>query len=150
MNLSFYCISSWCNSSYYSNCPVESNQHGKKFNKFCPSNRIDDLCLFFCLYPSSMTGSDLHCLLPPGHCHLYHLHRLQGLPANQVSHRHLHHLHRLQGLPANQVSHHHIHHLRQLQGLPAYQVSHHHLHHLHRLQCLTANQVSHRHLHHLH
>ena len=27
----------------------------KELNKFCPPNRSDDLCLFFCIYPSSMT-----------------------------------------------------------------------------------------------
>ena len=30
------------------------NKRGKEFNKFCPLNRHDDLCLCFCLHPSSM------------------------------------------------------------------------------------------------
>ena len=29
-------------------------QRGKEFNEFCLSNSSDDLCLFFCIYPSSM------------------------------------------------------------------------------------------------
>ena len=60
MNSFFSFKSSWCNdASYNSNRPVQNTyrQRGKKFIKFFPPNRsekADDLCLFFCLYPSSM------------------------------------------------------------------------------------------------
>ena len=57
MYLSFSFRSSWCNSSYSSNRPLQQNQHGKELNKFCPPKRSDDICLFFCLYPSSMVSS---------------------------------------------------------------------------------------------
>ena len=33
---------------------VQNIKRGEKLNKFCPTNRSDDLCLFFCIYPSSM------------------------------------------------------------------------------------------------
>ena len=33
---------------------VQNTKHGRELNKFCPSNRSDDLYLCFCLYPSSM------------------------------------------------------------------------------------------------
>ena len=33
---------------------VQNSLHGKEFNKFCPSNSRDDLCLFFCIFPSSL------------------------------------------------------------------------------------------------
>ena len=47
--------SSWCNSSYYSNRPSEKQQARQWIeNKFCPPNSSDDLCLFFCIWPSSM------------------------------------------------------------------------------------------------
>ena len=42
MNSSFSFKSSWC---------IHPRQ-GKELNKFFPTNRSDDLCLFFCLYPS--------------------------------------------------------------------------------------------------
>ena len=32
---------------------VKNSQHSKEFNKFCPSSSNDDLCLVFCIYPSS-------------------------------------------------------------------------------------------------
>ena len=44
-------------SSYISNRPVQNSQRGKEFNKFCSPNRSNDLCRFFCLYPSSMVRS---------------------------------------------------------------------------------------------
>ena len=57
--------STWCSSSYSSYRPgaihtilqiflVKSRQRGKEFYKFGPPSSIyDDLCLFFCIYPSS-------------------------------------------------------------------------------------------------
>ena len=33
---------------------VKNSQRGKELNTFCPPNRSNDLCLCFCLYPSSM------------------------------------------------------------------------------------------------
>ena len=36
------------------NPPRQNSWRGKEFNKFFPPNRSDDLCLSFCLYPSSM------------------------------------------------------------------------------------------------
>ena len=30
---------------------------GKELTKFCPPNSSDDLCLFFCLYPSYLNGA---------------------------------------------------------------------------------------------
>ena len=33
---------------------VENSKCGKEFNKFRPPNSSDDLCLLFCLYPSSL------------------------------------------------------------------------------------------------
>ena len=33
---------------------VQNIYHRKEMNKFCPPNSSDDLCLFFCIYPSSM------------------------------------------------------------------------------------------------
>ena len=36
---------------------VGNSSCGKELNKFCPPNSSDDLCLLFCLYPSSMAGS---------------------------------------------------------------------------------------------
>ena len=50
MNSSFSFKSSWCNSSYSSNSSEQNSKCGKGLNKFCPPNRCDDLCLFFCLY----------------------------------------------------------------------------------------------------
>ena len=46
-------------SSYSSNRPRAeySSLGGKELNQFCPPNSSDDLCLLFCLYPSSMAGS---------------------------------------------------------------------------------------------
>ena len=48
-----------CNLSYPSNRPgakyVASS--AKKFNWFCPTSSSDDLCLLFCLYPSSMISA---------------------------------------------------------------------------------------------
>ena len=32
---------------------VQNNQQGKELNSFCPPNSSDNLCLFFCLNPSS-------------------------------------------------------------------------------------------------
>ena len=55
MNPSVSFQSSWCNSSYSQNCPsAQQLQCGKELNKFCPPNTSYNLCLFFCLYPSSM------------------------------------------------------------------------------------------------
>ena len=53
------------NSSYSSFCPhvihpilkiilVQNSQRGKEMNRFCPPNSCVDLCLLFCLYPSSV------------------------------------------------------------------------------------------------
>ena len=42
-----------------SSCMVQNSLRGKKLNKFCPPNRSNDLCLCFCLYPSSMAPSSL-------------------------------------------------------------------------------------------
>ena len=36
------------------NRPRQNSERGKKLNKFCPSNRRDDLWLGFCRYPPSM------------------------------------------------------------------------------------------------
>ena len=36
------------------NSPSAKQFRGKEFNKFCPPNSSDDLCIFFCIYPSSM------------------------------------------------------------------------------------------------
>ena len=57
--------SSWCNSSFSSNHPgaihpflqivlEQNSQRGMELNKFCPPNSGDDLCLSFCMHPSSM------------------------------------------------------------------------------------------------
>ena len=57
------------NSSYYPNRPRQNCKRGKEFNFFVPPpppNRNDDLCLFFCFYPSSpvkyvwMSGNSGH------------------------------------------------------------------------------------------
>ena len=40
--------------SFIQNFPMHNSQRGKEFNKLFPPNRSDDLCLFFCPYPSSM------------------------------------------------------------------------------------------------
>ena len=45
--------SSWRNSSYSSYRPTTKQR--KELNKFCPLNKSDDLCLFFCSYPSTLT-----------------------------------------------------------------------------------------------
>ena len=37
---------------------VQNGQRSKEFNNFCPPNSSDDLCLFFCLYPSSKLETD--------------------------------------------------------------------------------------------
>ena len=56
--------SSWCNSSYNSNRPVQNSQRGKELNTFFPPNRSNNLCLFLCLYPSSLLVTYLvHILL---------------------------------------------------------------------------------------
>ena len=39
------------------NCPRQIWKCGKKFNEFFPPNRSNGLCLFFCLYPSSMRNT---------------------------------------------------------------------------------------------
>ena len=57
MNSSFSFKSSCCYSSYYSNRPLQNSQRGKELNNFCLPNKSNDLCLFFCLYPSSMTAA---------------------------------------------------------------------------------------------
>ena len=61
MNSSFSFKSSWCNSSHNSN--RENSQRGKELNKFFPQKRSDNLCLCFCLYPSSMKLTHLHSLV---------------------------------------------------------------------------------------
>ena len=38
------------------NRPKQNSYSSKKLNKFFPPNRSDDLCLFFFLYPPSMTN----------------------------------------------------------------------------------------------
>ena len=38
---------------------VQNSMCGKELNKFCPSNNSNNLCLFFCIYPSSMLGMKL-------------------------------------------------------------------------------------------
>ena len=35
---------------------VQNSNLGKELNPFCPPSSSDDLCLLFCLYPSSMPG----------------------------------------------------------------------------------------------
>ena len=48
---------------------VENIKNGKEFNQFPPPNSCDDIWLFFCLYPSSMsklmqnTGKSVHSCL---------------------------------------------------------------------------------------
>ena len=37
---------------------VQNSQRGKELNKFCPPISSDDLCLFFCIYPSSIIKRD--------------------------------------------------------------------------------------------
>ena len=64
INSSFSFQSSWFNSSYNSNRLVQNNENGKEFIKFFPPNRSDDLCLLFCLNPSSMTTHLLLILSP--------------------------------------------------------------------------------------
>ena len=54
LNSSFSFKSSWSNSPVRQTVPVQKSWRGKEFNKFCAPNRSDDLCLIFCLYPSSM------------------------------------------------------------------------------------------------
>ena len=49
MNSSFSFKSFWCNSSYNSYHPGQNSYRGKELNR-----SFDDICLFFCLYPSSM------------------------------------------------------------------------------------------------
>ena len=36
---------------------VQNSQRVKELNKFCPPNSSDDLCLFFCINPSSSTAN---------------------------------------------------------------------------------------------
>ena len=35
---------------------MQNSLRSKKWNTFCPPNNCDDLCLFFCIYPSSMVS----------------------------------------------------------------------------------------------
>ena len=50
MNSSFSFKSSWCNSSYNSNCPMQNSWRGRELNKFFPTNRSDDLHLFSVIF----------------------------------------------------------------------------------------------------
>ena len=43
-----------CIQPFLSNQPRQNSQRGKELNKFCLPNRRDDLCLCFCIIPSSM------------------------------------------------------------------------------------------------
>ena len=36
---------------------VQNSYRGKEWNQFCPPSSSDDLCLLFCLYPSSMLSA---------------------------------------------------------------------------------------------
>ena len=40
---------------------VQNSQRGKELNKCCPPHSSDDLCLCFCLYPSSMVAAICQC-----------------------------------------------------------------------------------------
>ena len=59
LNSTFSFKSSWCNSPYYSNRPIGKTASAARnlINSSLLPNRIDDLCLNFCLYPSSMPSS---------------------------------------------------------------------------------------------
>ena len=39
---------------------VQNSLRGKELNKFCPPNSNDDLCLLFCINPSSMCMCSAH------------------------------------------------------------------------------------------
>ena len=63
-------ISSWCKSSFSSYHPgaiksfssyhpVHNSLRGKELNNFCPLNSSDDLCLLFCINPSSVVTEEI-------------------------------------------------------------------------------------------
>ena len=54
-------ISSWCNTSYSTNRPVQNSQRGIELNRFCPPSSSDDLCFLFCLHPSSLLARYSRC-----------------------------------------------------------------------------------------
>ena len=55
MNCTRMILRKWWVHFILQNRPRQNSQHGKELNKFFPTNKSDDLCLFFCLYPSLCT-----------------------------------------------------------------------------------------------